>query len=596
MVQYGFFKTLKRQLKLIKENHHSNLYFVWFFSAIFGGIIAILGVFYSRIIIDSILSGNQKYMVHMILILTGCSILFFCLNTMLNSYAKGQYQSLREVEFHRIIDLFNSVQYEKIERSDFQDEFYSGVACLGGDGEGFQAVYNNIGDLVVKIVSILLLSCLLFYYNIWVGTLCLTSIIVSALIHFGITKYRKRRQKDLAHTRRQKNYFDTTCSDFSYGKDIRVFHLKDFLMDKYVNKSKSYVQVVKDIWNRQFLYALFGLFFLLFQDGLSYFFIIQGYFNGNLSLGDISLCVTGIVIFASLRSEFITIISDLISNVKETSVYFEMLDNEILHENESGLPPFLESGPTIEFKNVWFKYPNTEKWILKNLNFEIQQGQKIAIVGINGAGKSTIVKLICGLFYVTKGQILINGKDIKEYDQKKYHQMFSMVFQDYNIYACSILENVIGEDYSIEARNKGMECLKQVGLEEKILSLPMQYDSPVLKNLDENGIDLSGGQKQKIAIARALYKNGSVVILDEPTSALDALAEKEIYQSFSNLVENKTAIYISHRLSSTKFCDKIAFFDQDGLKEFGTHEELMENQKGYYDLFKIQGKYYQEGV
>ena len=156
----------------------------------------------------------------------------------------------------------------------------------------------------------------------------------------------------------------------------------------------------------------------------------------------------------------------------------------------------------------------------------------------------------------------------------------------------SVIENVGGYDCD---RELAIKCIESVGLKEVIEALPNSYDTELLKVLDENGVDLSGGQKQKIAIARALYKNGGIVILDEPTAALDALAEANIYSSFANLVENKTAIYISHRLSSTKFCDKIAFFNQDGLQEYGTHEELMSNQLGYYEMFKIQGKYYQEG-
>ena len=189
----------------------------------------------------------------------------------------------------------------------------------------------------------------------------------------------------------------------------------------------------------------------------------------------------------------------------------------------------------------------------------------------------------------------MNDIPIQQYDKETYYKMFSTVFQDFDIFACTIMENVIGTDQSEDAYQYGKECLRRVGLSEYIESLPLSYDTPMLKVIDENGVDMSGGQRQKLAIARALYKNGNVVILDEPTSALDALAEAEIYQSFDDLVTNKTAIYISHRLSSTKFCDKIAFFDSTGLKEYGTHDELLKAKKGYYHMFTVQGKYYQEG-
>lgn len=228
------------------------------------------------------------------------------------------------------------------------------------------------------------------------------------------------------------------------------------------------------------------------------------------------------------------------------------------------------------------------------MNLVINAKEKIAIVGTNGAGKSTIVKLICGLFYPTKGEILINGIPTTSFDQDSYYDMFSTVFQDHSVYACSVLDNIIGNDSSEDAAIRAKQCIETIGLKDVIEKLPQKYDTVLNKTIDEKGVNLSGGQKQKIAIARALYKNGNVVILDETTSALDALAEADIYQSFDGLIKDKTAIYISHRLSSTKFCDHIAFFNENGLKEYGTHEELMTKKGEYYKMFVIQGRYYQE--
>ncbi len=252
----------------------------------------------------------------------------------------------------------------------------------------------------------------------------------------------------------------------------------------------------------------------------------------------------------------------------------------------------------IEFKNVTKIYHVGEVDIkaIEDVNFEISEGEFVVVLGASGAGKTTIVKLICGLFKPESGEILINGINVNEFDQQEYYKMFSAVFQDYEIYGCTILENVIGNDTDEKSRQIGKECLRRVGLEAKINQLEMGYETPLVKVIDPNGVDLSGGQKQKIAIARALYKNGNVVILDEPTSALDALAEAEIYHSFDDLVKDKTAIYISHRLSSTKFCDKIAYFDENGLQEYGSHDELMAMKKGYYHMFQVQGQYYQEGA
>ncbi|WP_281628194.1 ABC transporter ATP-binding protein, partial [Traorella massiliensis] len=317
----------------------------------------------------------------------------------------------------------------------------------------------------------------------------------------------------------------------------------------------------------------------------------------RLDLASVSLYLSAVVGFTTIMRTFSENLSIMLTDLKLSSTYFEMITDQSYYSEDQGRNALDEEIPIeIEFKNVSFRYPNTERYILKDFNFKIHAKEKLAIVGTNGAGKTTIVKLICGLFEPESGEILINGISMKEFCKQEYYKMFSAVFQDFEIYAGTILENVIGNDIDESSKKRGKMCLNRVGLKEKIESLPSGYDTPLVKSIDPEGVDLSGGQKQKIAIARALYKNGNVVILDEPTSALDALAEADIYQSFDDLVSNKTAIYISHRLSSTKFCDKIAFFDENGLQEYGTHEELMALKKGYYHMFEVQGQYYQEGV
>ena len=245
----------------------------------------------------------------------------------------------------------------------------------------------------------------------------------------------------------------------------------------------------------------------------------------------------------------------------------------------------------MEFQNVSFKYPKTEKYIYKNLNLKIAKGEKLAIVGVNGAGKTTLVKLLTRLFDVEEGEILVNGVSIKQYELFGYLSMFSVVFQNINIYAFPVRQNVtMGHDRTDE---EVWDCLIKAGLEEKIASLSGGLDHMLLKVIDENGVELSGGENQKLAIARALFKQAKMIILDEPTSALDALAEADIYQRFNELVSDKTTIYVSHRLASTKFCDKIAFFNENGLVEYGTHDELMALEGQYYNMFVTQGKYYQ---
>ena len=245
---------------------------------------------------------------------------------------------------------------------------------------------------------------------------------------------------------------------------------------------------------------------------------------------------------------------------------------------------------TIEFRNVSFTYPNTDVKVLDGVSLTLRQGEHLSVVGLNGAGKTTYVKLLCRLYDPTDGEILLDGVNIKEYDYEEYMSVFSPVFQDFKLFAFTVRENIALDS---DCTEKELDTLtEQVGLQEKINTLENGTDTILFKAFDENGIEPSGGEQQKIAIARALFKKAPVVILDEPTAALDPVAEYDIYRQFNDLVGGKTAIYISHRLSSCKFCDNIAVFSGGRIAEYGTHDELMAAGGTYRELFDMQAEFY----
>ena len=251
---------------------------------------------------------------------------------------------------------------------------------------------------------------------------------------------------------------------------------------------------------------------------------------------------------------------------------------------------------TLEFRNVSFTYPKAEKPVLKNVSFAVKKGEKISIVGLNGAGKSTLVKLICRMYKADSGEILVNGRDIYDYDYLSYMNVISAVFQDYKLFNFTIEENISCRESGAD-ENRVNYLIDEVGMREKIDTLPEGIHSRFGKEYDEDGVELSGGQGQKIAIARALYKKASMVILDEPASALDPIAEAEIYEKFNSLVEDKTAIYISHRMSSSVFCDRILIIDGGTVSDFDTHENLMKKTDSlYYKLFTSQAENYKLAI
>lgn len=245
----------------------------------------------------------------------------------------------------------------------------------------------------------------------------------------------------------------------------------------------------------------------------------------------------------------------------------------------------------IEFRNVSFKYPRTENYVLRNVNLKFKIGEKLAVVGMNGSGKTTFIKLLCRLYDPTEGEILLNNVDIRKYDYKEYMSIFSVVFQDFKLFSFGLGQNVSASFHYNEELAK--RCLEKAGFYERLQSMKKGLETSIYKDLDEEGVEISGGEAQKIALARALYKNAPFIILDEPTAALDPIAEYEVYSKFNEIVQDKTAIYISHRLSSCRFCDVIAVFDGGQIVQRGVHDRLLQDTHGkYYELWNAQAQYY----
>ena len=318
---------------------------------------------------------------------------------------------------------------------------------------------------------------------------------------------------------------------------------------------------------------------------------ISSIFGPQITLGALTMYVTSAITFSSTVIKFGENIVGLWQNIQFLQPYNEFMALKEETKDTSGIP-FEGEVETLEFRNVTFTYPKAEKPVLSNVSFSVHKGEKISIVGLNGAGKSTLVKLICRMYQADSGEILVNGRNIYDYDYLSYMNVISAVFQDYKLFNFSIEENISCRETGAD-EDRVNYLVEQVGMKEKIDELPEGIASRFGKEYDEEGVELSGGQGQKIAIARALYKKASMVILDEPASALDPIAEAEIYEKFNSLVEDKTAIYISHRMSSSVFCDKILIIDGGTVSDFDTHENLMKKTDSlYYKLFHSQAENY----
>lgn len=462
-----------------------------------------------------------------------------------------------------------------------------------------QSPMNGVGIVILKLFSILGsiigfigFIAIIFKLSPIILIILIITVIISYLIMVKAKNYERSRKDDLSKEERQIYYSSSTLSDFQYGKDIRVYGLKDILLTKKDDSSQRLLNIIGDVQSYIFKASILDGILFFIREIIIYSYLIYRVVYEGLSIGDFVMYSVAMNSFATWMD---TTMKD-ISTIRIQSLYIsdfrEFLNKK---EPEIGLNPIKIPDCEkyeIEFDNISFKYPNSDKYVFKDFSLKINQGERLAIVGINGAGKTTLVKLLTRLYKPNSGVIRINGININDFELEEYIDLISVVFQDVKIFPFNIRENITFNHVSDEDKLKVV--IEKSGIKEKIDSLEKGVETNMLKILDEEGIELSGGENQKLAIARALYKNGKILIMDEPTASLDALAEYKLYQSFDDLISDRTAIYISHRLSSTRFCDKIAFIENGELKELGTHDELMNLGKLYRNMFDIQSRYYKE--
>lgn len=377
--------------------------------------------------------------------------------------------------------------------------------------------------------------------------------------------------------------------NFQYGKEIRLYDSADMMGERAKDMSYEQLNIWKDSERRKRKESHKMDVINSFRDGISYFYIGYLALKKKITLGEFSMCVESA---SSLYWSLNGIVSgwqDVTKRCNYASQFLKFL--EYSDTMPKGNQAVKKQPHTIEFVHVGFRYPRTQRFVLRDINLTIQPGEHLSIVGLNGAGKTTLIKLLCRLYDVTEGRILIDGVDIREYAEDEYRKLFAVVFQDFQLFAFSLRENVSlsGKADDEEIR----DIFKLTGFYEDSNKLENGLDTMLYKSFDEHGTELSGGQQQKTAIGRALYRHAPIIILDEPTAALDPVAEYDIYRQFHTLVGGKTAIYISHRLSSCKFCDHIAVFAEDTIKEYGTHDELVGIPDGIYaGMFATQAQYY----
>jgi len=420
----------------------------------------------------------------------------------------------------------------------------------------------------------------------------------NAVINFIYRRKNFRYMRYRSKERRQMNYYSDLLVNKDMAKEVRLLDLSDTFIGRFMEVFSDYYKGLRKLITQESLFhILFGTVTVL-MNLYFYLHIARDVFEGSLLIGDYSLYTTAIVSIATCVSTIIT----TSATIYEGTLFIDNLIS-FMKEKRTLIPRIAEpikvahgSSHTIEFCGVSFRYPGTERDVLRNINLKIGSDDTVVLVGLNGAGKTTLIKLLTRLYDPTEGYILLDGRDIRDYDVKDLYSMFGIVFQDFGRYAVSVSENIVfGDIHKSYSEEDLRRAADEANATDYINALPDGFDTPLMRIFEKNGIELSGGQWQKLAIARAFYAESDILILDEPTAALDPMAEKGVFDQFDRLRENKMTIFVSHRLSSATNADMIIVLEDGCMIECGTHEELMRKNGKYCKLFTTQAERYIKG-
>lgn len=489
-----------------------------------------------------------------------------------------------------------TTSYCNLGKKDFQEKKERANQATNGNNRATEIIWTQLNQLLFCLLGFFAYLLVMKRMNLLILAVTVLAAIVSYLAVQRSVVWLQNNRAENDHARQCFWYLTNETWSPVTAKDVRILHMKEWLLDTLRQNYDTFMHFERSVGKRDFMADAVNVFAALIRNGVAYVYLIGQVLAGNMDAPQFILYFSAVSGFTNWVQGIMENVAQLrqsgvgISDVMELLFYAEPYrfeDGEALPENKAGQYE-------LKLENVSFRYPGASEDTLHNLNLTIRSGEKLAVVGRNGAGKSTLVKLLCGFFDPTEGRVLLNGEDIRKYNRKEYYRLFSAVFQDFSILAGTIAENVAQSVEEMDA-SRVREAVKDAGLKENVERLPEQYETRLGRSVYLDAYELSGGETQRLMLARALYRNAPVIVLDEPTAALDPIAESDLYERYHELTKGSTSIYVSHRLASTKFCDRIILIGAGGIAEMGTHEELMDAGKEYAHLYEVQSRYYTEG-
>lgn len=486
--------------------------------------------------------------------------------------------------------------YEQKEVRDLANRASNATQMWDGVQPLTDIVYNGFG-MLENLLGYILFGSVISFASPWLVPILTVAPIVNILSVKAYNKWEYAHRSKMTDLNQKLGHVEELPDDFAAAKDIRIYSMASWLRECYRDLSDQRSKWDRNVVKKSFLSRIADLVVILIRDGGAYALLIHMFYSGKIGIDEFVLYFAAISSFASWVGGIISCWN------KANTVSLKLCDfRDFVDYPEydgSGIAKaadHMNTVPEIEFKNVSFRYDGAEQDTIHDLSLKIKSGEKLALVGLNGAGKTTLVKLLCGLYRPTSGEIFFNGIPLSDFKREDYYKLISPVFQEIRTAFFSLAETVSGKSTAETDLEKAETCMRQAGLGAKIDALPDGIHTKLNKKVHENGTELSGGEAQKLMLARALYKDAPLLILDEPTAVLDPIAESKIYNEFNVMAKNKTSLFISHRLASTSFCDRIILLENGNITEEGTHQELMGANGTYKGLFDIQSCWYKEDM